>query len=287
LDFIKIQQQNMSQPLIIVVTGSNRGLGQGITQLLAKTHHPRPLHIYATSRRGAHLDIQPVSPNEIRYAKLDVTDTSSITAFISDTLQKEDKIDVLINNAGICSYYDETPEIAEQTIKINYYGTKEMCQLFLAQGKMNKTPGSRIVNISSAASSLLQFPDPMKPRICSAKSIADIDALAEDYLSAIKSQKQEEAGFGTTPKSYQLSKALVNVLTAALARENEGVIVNCCYPGWVDTDMGVRFGKPPKTLEEGARIPVRLAIGDLGVGGDGDGGLGRDGGKRVNGKYVF
>jgi carbonyl reductase 1 len=37
------------------------------------------------------------------------------------------------------------------------------------------------------------------------------------------------------PKSYQVSKALINALTVVLAKENPGVMVNCCCPGWVDT----------------------------------------------------
>ena len=80
-----------------------------------------------------------------------------------------------------------------------------------------------------------------------------------------------------------MSKALVNALTRVLARENEGVLVNCCCPGWVATDMGRIVGRPPKTEEEGARIPVRLAVGDLdGVSGEywaNDGVRGKEDGK--------
>ena len=107
------------------------------------------------------------------------------------------------------------------------------------------------------------------------KSIDDIDALAAQYVAVVQrgSSAQKAAGFGSPPKSYQVSKALINALTVVLARENPDVLVNCCCPGWVDTDMGHQVGRPPKTLEEGARIPVRLAIGELGEGGDeGDGG---------------
>ncbi|XP_014558272.1 hypothetical protein COCVIDRAFT_25163 [Bipolaris victoriae FI3] len=254
----------MSQPLIIVVTGSNRGIGQGIIKLLAKNQYRRPLCIYATSR----------------------SETSSVKTFISNTLEKDGKIDVLVNNAGVNNNNnDETPELAEQTINVNYYGTKEMCRLFLTQGKMNTTPSSRIVNVSSTASSLSNYKPPIQSRFRSAKSVSDIDALAQEYIYAVKSQKQEEAGFGAPPKSYQVSKALMNALTLVLARENEGVAVNCCCPGWVDSDMGNQIEKPPKTLEEGARIPVRLAIGDLGQGGNEDGGLDSDSRETVSGRY--
>jgi NADP-dependent 3-hydroxy acid dehydrogenase YdfG len=114
----------MSPPLTVVITGSNRGIGQGIIHLLASTQYPQPLHIYATSRSGIDLKVQAKPPNEIRYAKLDVSDKSSITSFIKSALNDNDKIDVLINNAGVNNNNNETPDSAEQTININYHGTK-------------------------------------------------------------------------------------------------------------------------------------------------------------------
>ena len=56
----------------------------------------------------------------------------------------------------------------------------------------------------------------------------------------------------------------MNAFTRILARENEDLLINACCPGWVATGMGNMVGKPPKTAEEGARIPVRLAVGDVG-----------------------
>jgi len=41
---------------------------------------------------------------------------------------------------------------------------------------------------------------------------------------------------GWPRKAYSISKACVNALTAVLARENEGLVINACCPGWVATD---------------------------------------------------
>ncbi|KAH8152438.1 uncharacterized protein LAJ45_03278 [Morchella importuna] len=52
-----------------------------------------------------------------------------------------------------------------------------------------------------------------------------------------------------------------------MARDNPELLVNCCFPGQVETETGVKFGSraiPLKTIEEGARIPVRLAAEDIG-----------------------
>ncbi|KAF3007448.1 hypothetical protein E8E13_004034 [Curvularia kusanoi] len=272
----------MSTSLTILVTGSNRGIGLGITQLLAKTQHTTPLHIIASSRSGTDLGIQPTPPNTIQYASLDISSTSSITTFTSHTKNKN--INILINNAGINNNAQETALLAAQVIDVNYKGTRDMCTSLLSSPSVNL---QRIVNVSSTACQLSNYPASTQEKFRAASSIGDVDALAASYVAAVRAggAAQQQAGFGSPPKSYQVSKALVNALTVVLAQENPEVAVNCCCPGWVDTDMGHQVGKPPKTLEEGARIPVRLAIGDLGRSGDGDGGLGAADVEIVSGRY--
>jgi carbonyl reductase 1 len=276
----------MSQILTIVVTGSNRGVGRGIIQLLAKTKHQRPLIIYATSRTGTDLDIQPLHPNEIRYSKLDVGDKTSIVSFLENTISKDAPINVLINNAGINNNNRETPDLACQVIDVNYRGTRDMCRMFLEDGKMSCNPGARIVNVSSAACQLSNYDPPIQDSFRAVNTISDVDRLAGKYESAVHQGQdaQQKEGWGSGSRSYQVSKALVNALTVVLAQDNANVMVNCCCPGWVNTDMGHQVGKPPKTLEEGARIPVRLAIGALGTDGDEDGGLGKET-EIVSGRY--
>lgn len=40
----------------------------------------------------------------------------------------------------------------------------------------------------------------------------------------------------------------MNAFTAILAREHPGLLINCCCPGWVSTDMGRSSGfTPPKS----------------------------------------
>ena len=149
---------------------------------------------------------------------------------------------------------------------------------------MSSILGAGIVNVSSTPSALSNYPINIQSEFRSCKSISDVDALADRYITSVKNGQQEAAGFGAPPNSYQVSKALMNALTIVLAQQNSDVVINCCCPGWVDSDMGNQIGRPPKTLEEGARIPVRLAIGDLGVGGDEDGGMGK-GEEWVSGRY--
>jgi NAD(P)-dependent dehydrogenase (short-subunit alcohol dehydrogenase family) len=48
--------------------------------------------------------------------------------------------------------------------------------------------------------------------------------------------------------TYHVSKAAENAITMILARENPQFLINCCCPGWVDTELGTQAGQPPKTV---------------------------------------
>lgn len=276
----------MAISVVIVVTGSSRGVGNGIVQLLAKQQHEAPLIIYATSRAGTDTNIQVAEPNEVRYRKLDISDSSSIQSFFSSTVEEQTPVDVLINNAAVCNDYRETPDYAIRTVMTNYCGTRDMCKAFLSQINNARGRNLRIVNVTSGYNHLRTYGSQLQEKFRSAASVSDVDIMAESYLDVVQhgQDAQQQKGWGSGARSYKVSKALINAITIVLAQKYPKVSVNCCCPGWVDTEMGNQAqGSPPKTLEEGARIPVRLAIGDLGPAGDNDGGLGKNS-DRVSGK---
>ena len=52
---------------------------------------------------------------------------------------------------------------------------------------------------------------------------------------------------GWPKMTYDVSKAAENAITMILARDNPDFFINCCCPGWVDTELGDQAGPPPKT----------------------------------------
>ncbi|KAH9882290.1 hypothetical protein J1614_000526 [Plenodomus biglobosus] len=276
----------MASEQVVIVTGSNRGIGKGIVSLLAQQCLPQPLIIYATSRSGAEPDIQPSGHNQIIPSKLDITNPTSITSLFNTLHTNNHIATILINNAAVSNDYRETPQYATDTITTNYHGTKNTCLAFLSQPNLDPN-SSRIVNVTSGYNPLSTYSPALQSQFRTAAQISDIDALAQAYLSAVAAgpAAQEACGWGSGARSYKVSKALVNTLTIVLARLYPGVLVNCCCPGWTDTAMGRQgAGVPPKSVEEGARTAVRCAVGELGVGGDGDGGLG-GGTERLSGWF--
>ena len=79
-------------------------------------------------------------------------------------------------------------------------------------------------------------------------------------------------GWPANRGAYSVSKALLNALTIDLAKEHPDVYINACCPGWIDTEMRLKVGKsgklgssiPTKTEQDGAIIPLRLAVVDIG-----------------------
>jgi carbonyl reductase 1 len=144
-----------------------------------------------------------------------------------------------------------------------------MCKAFLPLLRKTTSPNdpSRIVNISSVASSLKAYSPTIQALLrSSATSMAwsDLSDITEKYLTSVANGTEESAGFGPLGRAYSFSKATVNALIFILARENPDILINACCPGWVATDMGRQIGRAPKSVEDGAKIPVRLAVGDIG-----------------------
>ena len=85
-----------------------------------------------------------------------------------------------------------------------------------------------------------------------------------DFTSAVERGTEKEEGWPSA--AYAVSKSGVTGMTRAVAWEERergrGVLVNCCCPGYVDTEM--TRGRGVRSVDEGARTPVLLALGGIG-----------------------
>jgi NAD(P)-dependent dehydrogenase (short-subunit alcohol dehydrogenase family) len=125
---------------VILITGISSGFGKQTAELLAEEGHT----IYGTVRR----DVE-ISPT-ITGLKLDLTNNDSIRQAVKTILQKEGKIDVLINNAGMHTGGPiETSPIENIKLQMdtNFLGmvilTREVLPVMRKQG------GGTIINFSS------------------------------------------------------------------------------------------------------------------------------------------
>ncbi|PWY93210.1 NAD(P)-binding protein [Aspergillus sclerotioniger CBS 115572] len=252
----------METPLVAVVTGANRGIGRAICTILAQ-QCASPLVLYTVSRAGAAIDLGDIRPTvQVHPARLSLTGPASISTLSTSIGQHYQGCDVLINNAGIY-YYKENLTAAQrrETLAVNYRGTLRVCQAFLRIMR----PNGRIVNLSSQSGQLKYFHPRLQERFLHPDlTLEQLAALIEEYSSTVSNGTAAAIAAGWPALTYFTSKAALNAATRILARDNPHLLINCCCPGWVDTPLGGQAGMPPKTVEEGARIPLRLGFGKIG-----------------------
>jgi NAD(P)-dependent dehydrogenase (short-subunit alcohol dehydrogenase family) len=207
-----------------LVTGANRGIGLETASQLAL----RGFHVVIAARDEASggqaaKGIQ-ASGGCATFLLLDVSDSHSIREAADRFASISDRLDVLINNAGI--YPDEGLTIATiprermvQTFQTNTFGALEVTQAFLPY--LRRAGTSRIINVSSG--------------------YGQVEGISPDV------------------PSYCLSKLALNGLTIMLASalHKDGIAVNSMCPGWVRTDMGGPGAT--RSVKEGADTAVWLA----------------------------
>ena len=92
-----------------------------------------PLKLFATSRKGECLGfpLQDPTTQEVIYLSLDVEQPEGIRSLVARVTKESEngKIDVLINNAGVYVPVEGPDALshAEKTLRVNYWGVKEVC----------------------------------------------------------------------------------------------------------------------------------------------------------------
>ena len=137
-----------------IITGGNSGIGfetaKGLLAMGAKTILAVRNTEKGEAARTALINLYPKA--QIDVIHLDLADLESIRDFAEDFNNSYDKLDILINNAGIMAPpYAKTKDGFEMQFGSNHLGHFALTGLLLPV--LAKTPGSRVVTISSRAHS--------------------------------------------------------------------------------------------------------------------------------------
>ncbi|XP_023177894.2 retinol dehydrogenase 13-like isoform X2 [Drosophila hydei] len=198
---------------IVIVTGSNTGIGKETVLELAR----RGATVYMACRDKARTEIarleiiEETKNNNIFFRELDLASLDSIRKFVADFKNEEDKLHILINNAGVMRCPRMlTKDGFEMQLGVNHMGHFLLTNLLL--DLLKKGAPSRIVNVSSLA-----------------------HTRGSININDLNSEQSYSEG-----DAYSQSK-LANVLfTRELAKrlKGSGVTVNALHPGVVDTELG-------------------------------------------------
>jgi len=127
---------------VVLITGASSGFGKVMAQFLSQ----KGLSVWGTSRKAS----QETNAGDYKMIPMDVQDSDSIEAAVERIIAKDNRIDVLINNAGISlvSPLEETPLETMQTVMdVNLYGTLRVCQAVVPVMRQQKS--GLIINVSS------------------------------------------------------------------------------------------------------------------------------------------
>ncbi|MFT3694801.1 MAG: SDR family oxidoreductase [Kofleriaceae bacterium] len=241
----------MAQDLVgknFIITGASAGIGKVTALELSK----RGAHVIMANRSRAKSepiieDIAKATGNRPDLVELDLSDLKSVRRAAEEILAKNIPIHGLINNAGLAGSHGLTKDGFELTFGTNHLGPYLFTRLLL--DTISKTPGARIVNVSSHSH-------------YQAKKL---------HFDRVKGMTRSRTGL----KEYEESK-LANVLfTKSLAEKlsGTGVTAYAVHPGMVATEIWSKsdlFPKLPapikwvwkkfmRTVEDGAVSSLRTA----------------------------
>ena len=137
---------------IILLTGASSGIGYQTAESLAKEGHI----VYGAARRTEKMET--LKQFGVKPIYLDVTDERSVKSAIDTIIGNEERIDVLINNAGYGSYgaiEDVELSEAKMQFEVNLFGLARLVQLVLPH--MRKQKSGRIINVSSMGGRLTTY----------------------------------------------------------------------------------------------------------------------------------
>ncbi|KAJ6524155.1 aflatoxin biosynthesis ketoreductase nor-1 [Mycena capillaripes] len=194
----------MSPKVVYLITGANRGIGFGLTAVLAG----RPSTIVFAGARDPTAqslkDLAAKHPN-VHVVKLTSGDKTDNEAAIAQIQKTAGQLDVIIANAGISKYYGPlaTTPISEFH---DHYSVNAIGPVVLFQ---------------AAHALLLASP-----------AHAPIFAVISSVAGSISRYYPLHAA------AYGASKAAANFLVKVLDDEHPSLVALAIHPGWVGTDMG-------------------------------------------------
>lgn len=230
---------------VILITGSTDGLGREVARRLAADGH----HVIVHGRnheRGAALvaEIAAEGRGSASFHPADFASLDEVRAFAATINREYDRLDVLVNNAGIWARGDDERRLSadghEMQFAVNYLAGYLLTHQLLPL--LRRSQPARIVNVASGAQAPINFDDPMM-----------------------------EQGYSGS-RGYAQSKLAQVIFTVDLAERDlagTDVTVTALHPSTLmDTQMVRGAGVAPRTtVDDGARAVLRLITDpDVGTG---------------------
>jgi NAD(P)-dependent dehydrogenase (short-subunit alcohol dehydrogenase family) len=211
---MKIRRKEITKSKVALVTGASSGIGQATAERLAMAGYK----VYGTSRTGA-----SAGQRSFAMLRLDVTSDESVEAAVAEVLRLEDRVDLLVNNAGFAvapaGAEESSIEQAWSIFNTNFFGIVRMTRAVVPH--MRHQGAGRIINIGS----VLGF-------------------LPAPYMALYAATKHAIEGY---------SESLDHEL------RTRGIRVSVIEPAYTKTQFDANFVQPDAKVDEYRDIRAALA----------------------------
>ncbi|KAF9485827.1 NAD(P)-binding protein [Pholiota conissans] len=206
-------------PRVVLITGANSGVGFELVRLIAEKGHT--VYLGARNEESGQEAVRILHAeglNTVKLILIDVTKPSSISSAKETIEIVEGKLDVLVNNAGICKIDENQSalgpdmDVVREILDTNFFGAIETTVAFIPLLRKSTEKSPVILNVASA--------------------------LASNTQSQLDGRNKFVG--------YRASKVALNSYTIALAMElkDEGFKVNSVTPGLTATKLTKGNGQP-------------------------------------------
>jgi len=217
---------------VVVITGANTGIGFETAKALAKFKATVILACRDEKRTNAAIEqIKKETGNQdVVFMKLDLSDLASVKEFAQNFKAKYDKLNILINNAGVMALPQRvtSKDGYELQFATNHLGHFYLTNLLL--DVIKKSAPSRIINLSSMIQlrGKFNFED-----INAEKAYDPLEAYAQSKLANVVFTKELQRRLeGTGVKVVSLHPGVVRTELTRNLSTAQKIFIYAIYPFW-------------------------------------------------------
>lgn len=200
---------------VVIITGATSGLGKEASKILAGKN-ARVIMAVRNTEKGESVaaEFKKALPNaKIDIRKLDLSHLGSVQSFAEGIMASYDRLDILINNAGVMMCpFSKTEDGFEIQMGTNHLGHFALTGLLMPL--LKKTKASRIVATSSIAHRQGDI------------NFEDINWGERKYITG---KAYGDSKLANLYFAYELSRKLQN--------DQNAPTVTAAHPGWTSTDL--------------------------------------------------
>ncbi|WP_420629328.1 oxidoreductase [Candidatus Leptofilum sp.] len=218
---------------VVIITGANSGLGLESTKAVAAKGATIVMACRNLSKaEKAKAEVLQVVPNaKLDVMALDNASLASVRAFADAFKAKYDRLDILLNNAGVMAIpRTETEDGFEMQLGVNHLAHFALTGLLL--DVLTKTPGSRVHNTSSSAAfrGELNFDDLMGEKEYGRWTAYGQSKLANAAFATELDRRLKEAGHDIIANSSHPGLVMTNLQTNSLEQSGRPLFERILYP---------------------------------------------------------